>query len=90
MRAVVKRFMREHPDLSYQELKDALIPKLGKRIVNDLESIKLHKDDGHVVVWKGDAITSSDGIHFKVYNQWQNNNFHKVLNFAKEMGYIDA
>lgn len=92
-RAVVKRYMKENPNLKFSELKENLSVKLGALIINDVESINKWKDDGHVAVWRGEILTSSDGVQFKVYDQWKMTNlcknFQKVIDFAKQQGYLD-
>lgn len=91
-REIVKKYVRDHSNLSFLELQANLSPELGSPIINDIESIKKWIEDGHQSVWKGEILTSGDGVQFKVYDQWKDNdrchNFQKVLAFAKKMGYI--
>lgn len=91
-RAIIKKYVRDHQNLSFLELKAKLSPELGNPIINDIESIRKWIEDGHQSVWKGEILTSGDGVQFKVYDQWKDNdrchNFQKVLAFAKKGGYI--
>lgn len=86
--ALVNRYIKDHPDLTFEELKKNLSPLHNERkIINDLYSIKKWKEDGHKEVWSGETFVSKDGIRFKVYNQWKEN-FKKVIDFAKTNNYI--
>lgn len=87
VRTVVRKYIKDHPSATYDELKKALAP-MATDIINSIENIQRWVADNHQQVWRGEEFVSSDNVRFRVYNQWKANNFHKVITFAKEQGYI--
>lgn len=86
-RAVVGKYLKEHPSMTYEGLRTALTP-MRNDIIRDLEFIgdylKTHEKD----IWSRNEFKSADNVVFRVYNQWEPIRFKKVIKFAKNQGYI--
>lgn len=93
--AIVKKFMKQFPDTTLDELKATFKRQyLGRSAMYEFiqEDIELAKDwkecgENHVHYFLNDVLTSGDGFDFVVCVEWDRTNILKVLGIAKALGW---
>lgn len=94
--AIVKEYLREHPNTTMQELKSIFhIGFLGSwgrwdMLEDDIKAAKKLKETTGAYRHQTKpnlVLTSGDGINFVVSNQWDNINSLNLLQFAKNQGW---
>ena len=97
--AVVKTYLREHPEMTYQELEDIFKPQLqksgnriddpktsyGQGVIRSLVYIKQRGYDDRR--YHDEILYSSDKVPFKVCTQWGIGNIGNIVELAKRLGY---
>ena len=97
--AVVKAFLRDHPEKTYRELENIFKPQLqkngnriddpktsyGQGVIRSLEYIKQRGYDDRR--YHDEILFSSDKVPFKVCTQWGIGNIGNILELARRLGY---
>ena len=97
--AVVKAYLRNHPEKTYRELENIFKPQLqksgnriddpktsyGQGVIRSLEYIKQRGYDDKR--YHDEILYSSDKIPFKVCTQWGIGNIGNIVELAKRLGY---
>lgn len=94
--AIVKEFLKEHPQTTLSELKETFHNGLLGRwgawnfIEDNIEyanSLKTEEGQARHLLKDDYILTSGDGIRFVVSNQWEKGNVLYLLQFAKNQGW---
>ena len=94
---IVKEFVRQFPDTSFEELKATFSRDYLQRFAQneflqqDIEKAKKWKELGedhlHYFIGDKDILVSGDGIQFVVCVEWDKNNIINVLGIAQALGW---
>ena len=94
---IVKEFVRQFPDTTYEELKATFKRDYLGRFAQyeflqeDIETARKWKELGedhiHYFLDEKDILISSDGVQFAVCVEWDKNNIINVLGIAKALGW---
>ena len=89
---VVRQYVIEHPDATFQELEQEFYSILRKHVVATLEDAiarNIKDNKKRYFVNKNDVITLADGTEISVYSGWSaGGNFENIFEFAKIHNYI--
>lgn len=91
--AVIKRFVKEHPHMKYQELEEVMLQNSIERWETIQTKRQNSKDSKKDTRWfNNDLLKSNDGIEFAISCMVGDNvksgiDFKKVLKFAAQQGY---
>ena len=89
---LIKTYIDNNPTISFNELKEVfpqslIYPWSGWPLLqSDLEYAQSSKYAGRYVRGEGRILFTADGTQFMVCNQWDSNNFWKVLDLTKQLG----
>ena len=95
--AIVKEYLKAHPQTTIEELKDtfhnALLGRWGawNFIEDDIEAARSLKEETSMyrhLLKEEYILTSGDGVKFVVSNQWEKANVLNLLQIAKNEGWI--
>lgn len=94
---IVKEFVRQFPETTYEELKATFKRDYLGRFTQyeflqeDIETARKWKELGedhiHYFLDEKDILISSDGVQFAVCVEWDKNNIINVLGIAKALGW---
>lgn len=96
--AVVKQYIKEHPDVTYNELEKVFPSKIISRqrgVIRPLsvvqEWMKNNSDlSSRYFLESDELITLNDGLRYTVYNQWGLKQFNKFLEIAQSMYIVNS
>ena len=88
--AVVKKYVRLHPDKNYEEL-EKIFPDEWQgsqgviRLLDDITDTQ--KEERRYYIETYNILSGKDGLRFAVTTQWKIDNIRNMVNFAKSQGW---
>jgi 5-methylcytosine-specific restriction endonuclease McrBC GTP-binding regulatory subunit McrB len=85
---IMMQFIKSHPELTYQEIKDLFPDSLmGDTTYKGLIASTDTQLGSYARYYSPETLTSADGVSYKIFKQWTYQNIGNIINFGKEHGF---